>query len=1693
MLPFVLNLPTPDQAQSNYFQTGYFQLNPFFARHAASLGKQTTDFLLQPLLMPLAAHLRKGDFAACPAEAYGAFVQGASEMLRPFITSFAERETPDADAIIEIQRNCDWLCGIAVLGPTDVSSKAHVAATWVRSRLLNWDMAGIAPEPLRAEITQSLDGLGLPDEVANDVVKSEIVLLVSRRLAPNGAFSPDWLSVIGDWCLDLLSKERYPEWIEAAKRLGIEGGVTPEIVTPMPNRFQLPYTNWEEDPTQESLALNECLEALMVVDLSLIINAQLCNPKMAEQVLLLTPESSAGGACAAFMQVAQGLWRLFWKTGEDSEIGTARQLASFVYSHYKRPLEGNDPKTPSSRHRQMLRLVTHLQLPSLIRINSLEALRQDAELLFASEGCDFNLGLFLSAFLAVYAGECQKASQSDTPQGADDLLMLNGDSLHAAHEEHLKLNVPGNERQEEEEIWQILEPHLRRVLGETAQEPSVNQEFAAIVNRGNTREVYQFVAAQLDGLCARLQEKLVDYQLSPKHLMRPWRVINQQGQGRGRTVDARFENATKFLEEGRFERAETEFETLTQMSGVPGKIAQDYLAFTLARQGVLVRAKPMLRELTGNNNNISTSAFWNLACCLDTDSDSQIEVLAQGLEKQPHLRLLHAAVYLSVIVHRSQEERSCHWLAQLPFLEAQLLYFYGTFERLDQERNGQLEQEELLRRIAAYIQHGDPHIPFPDKPKPDLDELENFCNRLKQRDHTEVLALWFRCHEPFEARYGNLRENTGYYTLKTNILDEMGLRVEAVKTFKEELKGRLIYLESLLRNNRLQNQRVIEEVRQRVEKNLRNCLSSNLKTEGRYIYKLVSEFDVFARDPRFQILPTEARLQIIHEAFGEQETLEDALANVSARVQTQLRSVSEYPNHRNALESLVRAFERDGKPNAAQAFQDLLNAWEKCLQRKSGEFSAQERAEAMQEASVAQTSVFTSWEIDLSSNQQQIAANLRAAIEKVNSRLAKGSRDLPKISVSVLPEVVPCLRPPKESKGRTSFVLEVQTSHGTAEVRVISAQARLLGTGVIFPGTDNFNIPISFGPKNPLLLSFAVDDEILQDIDVPLDQPNEIEVEIGYEYQDQSYKEAARITIMSAPYMVTRIPSPYIFGREIEPSEIEEHFFGREKEQSDLFHLITASGGKIGYIEGIRRTGKSSLFSSLCYRLGRDEDLLATNATRFIPVAIQGSAVYSFDHVGQILHDFLTEIARHPQVASLGVVAPSEDMCRMNLNVAYDEFEDQLRDKLGDYCVLAFWDDFQSIVSYAKEVGAGDPLSRGIRGLLDMVRGKRRADAKLFWLLAGYRSWVRFSDDLPNVNLFAELAQVSIDFLDASSVNSIITAPLQNTQIKVPHQTVARVFQLTAGHPEVVQRLGHLMLGRALDEGRPVLTPADADASAQELGQTSGLFADTWCPLREISVEQRTLIGQFLTAVPLMSGEIDPVHLVGAANHKASLSHINELVTRKIFKRGEGESRNIAVKAPILELWLRYHWKDEDPPLVAAVFVDMANLTKGTGDDSLVLPGMTFGDVTPGYFRLETVLDAIDRYAGELTPSMFADKWATNFPPGKPATLVANRKNYHTLNIDEATFQKGADDFELLRKVQQVLTDRPSITHIVLVTGDKDLRAGGVEAPLKEGKTVHVISPRNGCAHAYALLAQRYPERCKLVLLEDLLAKYRNP
>jgi hypothetical protein len=1079
-----------------------------------------------------------------------------------------------------------------------------------------------------------------------------------------------------------------------------------------------------------------------------------------------------------------------------------------------------------------------------------------------------------------------------------------------------------------------------------------------------------------------------------------------------------------------------------------------------------------------------SSAYWNLACCqLSNQMDQQLDALAKGLEVAPHPRLLEAAIYLGLF---RNDPRLREWLPCLAVTEALLMWYLIEFEQISAP-----EREGHLMRLARYLMQGEPPVPDPLKDRLSENEISHFITALLDRQQPQAIEFWLRCRGLIS------RNRFDYWELKTDYLEKVGKAEEAAKAFREELRCRLVSLKNLFDRGEKNTFYPISQTRKRAEKWLAQCMTPDLKTIGFNLYNMLATFEA---QHKTQLVP---RTKKLNDWYGSPEPtppqpstqtgatpsagsggsagadFNGLATTVAVESQSHLHDVSTLPRVRWRLEEFLRALRSQGSRGSAESFQKLLVEWE----GYSRHTTESEKRGALQRAQTAYNELKEKLRKELTEQQVVLLAPLLNACQRVNERLVRDLKLLPELAAEGIEGGPVALDYAAE---QSVFAVRVRAISGDTSVRLKNASATLDDGVTEFAIRDQLSrFPVDVGTGSSAILTFEgpAGFRLRGNGTVRLDLSYECD---GAEYSAQSLQ--LQVTHRSCPAIPDR--SPYIYGRRINPQEIEGHFFGREREQAEVFESVRDGQQRIRYIEGIRRAGKSSLLSSI-------ECVVEKDRLPLIPVYLNAGETAALDHAGKVLFNFLETIAKNENVASNGVLAPEQQHCIDNAPSAYSRFVAELAAKMPSQRVLAMVDELQALIEAVAAARPHNPsFAQGIIGILNLIREYATPQAQLLWLFAGQKASRRYRDRdmLPGCLLWANWKALPIDFLTVEAVQAIIVEPLKGTNVVVPDETVARVHFLTKGHPEPVQQIAESMLLRATGERRWILTPSDADSAAQELAnENDDSFADTWYPVSELTQDQQNLVAALINAIPV-GGRVDLFRL--AANNQVTeplKAAVDDLVARKILDHKEDGT--IGIRAFVLDLWL-HRWI---PRMVtyggfhgnAAVFIDVANLTVGTGSNVLTDLATSSGEGLPGRFLLSTVLDRIEKYASGLSPAPITVRWASNYPAGSPAVVECNRKDYFNVNVPPELMRKGSDDVVLVRKIGEVEQQSRSVNHFVLVLGDKDYRETA-EGLLKNGKFVHIVSrasalARSDTKYSYDYLAKQYPERFSVLRLEQLL------
>ena len=1604
-----------------------------------------------------------------------------ASLARQEIMAVEGRGEIDAATVAEQEQRADWLCSFATVhGGIDADAKAVACTTWVMSRLMA-GMPAASPEDLITSVLSVMSPLGLTEEAVTVQVKIQLVLWVARRLKtpPPEGLPADTAK---RWCEELVQRPNLQRFLlTAAKSLGVgmpRGGPKSRSesvgiaanASPTSSQSGPPLWTPPEVLADERIAEERasCLKTMQAFQ-----DDGLWGQRTAQDLQGLSANATPNRWALVLFYAARDLWNAYVTKGDCRALRTAQQAALLSYQFYRQA--GDDRARPNRL--TCLELWMACQLATLIRTCDLQKILDDAGRLCGDEHCPSRRLPLIRAAVEAHAGACREMEGEPDQEGRRALLSDNGSILRRLHEEYMEEAKKREwDTEAEQADWKYLFPASGASKGEGADETdeSLLQDDKAlkdVLNRGSHDELHGFIEEHLPEIRRSLQRRL-DVRLSPEHVMVPeGEVRNPQKASQDRR-DPLFVQAEEKLSRGEFEQAAQLFDRLAKrVSGVANMVCVNYQAYALARCEQLFSARLHLDQLVRAGFTYA-AAYWNLACCMAAEqADKRLDVLISGLEHAPHPKLLQGTIYLSLILDDNKRLRD--WLPCLNLFEALLLLYYLEFDDLDGDG-----RDQAMNRIGMYVLFGEPRVPDPDSENVGERSLLSLIDELLKRHQDRAVDFWLRCRQPHDSRFQ-------FWAAKAHFLERINRLPEAMEAFREEIRRLLAYL----RKPRTIYPGFLTAPRERVEQRLQQCMTPELRSVGREIYQMLEQFETQTQQTNVWLLPRHNRR--IREYYkdldrtivdtagggagerrGERSAGIDALlARVGAECRTRLHEATHLADVRTHIDRLLDELRQWSQP-AFTALQQLLSLWESCGRQGSKE----ERQELLRRCQETLTQFRKALLRDLNPDQRQIAGQLLDAFDRVNGRLARSLQLLPTLRLSPV-QGDACRVDP--AAGKTSFAVRLECLTGSEPavqegkdlLRLKGATARLDDGLTEFSLRDELSeTPVWVGVEQSAVLTFEIGSR------ASISGPRSVQVELTYEYAGGEF--------VSEPYSVQLEPSPcpplppspYIYSRSLYPHEIEHHFFGRDREQDTIFESVRS--GKLRYVEGIRRSGKSSLLRSLEYESVR-------RGLPLIPVYWSAVCAQNYEQAGLIVHNLLDEVARHPQIVAAGVQRPEEQRCRENLPDALRHFSEQLALVLSDRRVLVLIDDFQVLPELGQSARESRPeLFNGIMGFLNLLYEQiNRPQSALLWVLAGQLAFRRFKNLLPGALLWGVVRPLPVDFLDAKAVGDILAVPLKGSGVVVPPETIARVYHNTAGYPEVVQQMGELMLSRAAAEKRDLLTPHDADCAAREIAALPEIFSETWCPWAQLSMDQRMMMAKLINAVEV-GGCIDSRRLAhGKQLSDVEKDGLEDLMGRKILDRAPDGT--FCVKANVLDRWLHNFKPIEDRGCVA-IFVDVANLTRGTGSNVIGDFATAEGEGKPGRFSLATIIDCIHAYAGEVNPEPIAARCAVNYPERSPAIYECNAKGYYVENIPDDLIQKGSDDTTLIGMIWEVWRAYPTVSHFLLVSGDKDYRPT-INKLLANHKTVHMLARGDSISQQYDYLARQYPNRFILKPLEDIL------
>ncbi|MCX7099381.1 MAG: hypothetical protein NTV43_15910 [Methylococcales bacterium] len=261
----------------------------------------------------------------------------------------------------------------------------------------------------------------------------------------------------------------------------------------------------------------------------------------------------------------------------------------------------------------------------------------------------------------------------------------------------------------------------------------------------------------------------------------------------------------------------------------------------------------------------------------------------------------------------------------------------------------------------------------------------------------------------------------------------------------------------------------------------------------------------------------------------------------------------------------------------------------------------------------------------------------------------------------------------------------------------------------------------------------------------------------------------------------------YLSGDALNPTQHKAIFFGRN-DLKDQFarSVLTATQMPMFLIQGQRRTGKTSLLNFLEPLLGAGFEVLKQD--------LQDAQFDSIPHWLADLQRGISDYLITPQPE------PSHSdnwlHCWQAVQACLSQFVG------GQYRLILAFDEYEAIHSLLQQ----DPI-QGER-LLAAMRSYSQQQNKVVFLFVGA---ALFSElEQPNWSrYFVQVQRFRVDYLHHDDAIRLITEPVN---LSYPPAVCERMFDLTQGHPALLQLLCSKMVDIANSENRKAMQAADLDA-----------------------------------------------------------------------------------------------------------------------------------------------------------------------------------------------------------------------------------------------------------------------------------------
>jgi CspA family cold shock protein len=1191
--------------------------------------------------------------------------------------------------------------------------------------------------------------------------------------------------------------------------------------------------------------------------------------------------------------------------------------------------------------------------------------------------------------------------------------------------------------------------------------PFDRDEFDAILGSGDSRRMASFLsryAADLRNVLAgRIGVDVNVTRLEPPDVTIYARA--GVGSGKSRQEDREFVEIKRLIDQERYSDALARLMSFSrQVVGHNVLFAMDWRAYALARSGGgrdRLEARKLWRELLFERRYTNARAAWNFAC-LTTESDpiEACTALYRSLTfpKAAYDNLL-GLLPMAAAGALPREVDGASVYGRLPSPEAVLLAFVDTHSKPASSNLDRSSIEQDLLRLSKNLEkpltaEREAHWIHFDVEPPALSEMANWF-----LDHELPLAgaFWAQCFRNTDFRRGT---HPLTHQFLSAMYEHLGDRPALLRARKSEV-------DALARFERLYPQQDAR-LREVLPLALRDALELQQWREWDALFRLAEarrlvphqELEALHReatakqspaattvdirpavDPATELRAEVLTLQNIMVSVDTAEAFRDRLTDGLIRVEDLLRATS-WPRAETAASLIAK-------------FRGIVRDWLAAGSEQAKEPVAKESNAVSQQFSDVLREMGTPAEETL----QQLAYRFT----RLSHNFMRDTRLVPTPTAMLVGGV---------DRSASESLIAIQLKNETGVVlKNLSATLELIASGARVVQFDPRIVQLE--PGRSVVVSFPFSSTMHES------WPVKMRFHIAYAAEGlgelRSETRTMELRERSFEPPGGTVDDSFIFERSLETNEIADHFVGREAEQHEVLQQLgTGTQNRVFYLEGIRSVGKTSFIHSLIHEFNR----IDTAKSNVLPVPIYLQRLEGVDKATVFMQQIGFQAAQFVRrTASIDVNMPDVASTGADVNRVFNEVMNVLEAAVPQKRVLLLIDEFQVLY---KEAEHSDDR-RNFEALLNLMRAEAVPSGRVLFFFTGQEhvdELVQRGNRLHGAG--PKLRRLPIDFLEPPATRKILEKGFSQQGVKVLEESHERVYEWTAGHPDLIQLMGALFVARLNKERRLFVTPVDVDRAAGEAVSSSNALRLWYPPAGTVESGVEKDLRRFMEGLARYCDGRDVLALtmseLRAAVPKELEVHASSLVTLALNRKFlVARSGVYAFKCRLLHAWIMSQIHDiarkEALSGKVAVFVDVENIShrdhRGAAQ-SIRAYAARFGELSEYCLAFGK--------AGSIALHEFGrEGFGVYNPPG----AVENKREI----VDK----------ELQSRAMRLLHSKDDISTFIIVSGDRDFMVLIRDIWDRRKKAV-VVAPRGSHFPGYVKLAQEMPsDKFEFQFLENVI------